>query len=70
VQVAPRGAATSIILATWFERPQPGAMSNIVLETDDIDGDVAALAACASTAQYKSDRGDGSLPSAIWTVTA
>jgi len=70
VQVAPRGAATSITLATWFERPQPGAMSDMVLETNDLDGDVAALAACASTAQYKSNRGNGSLPSAIRMVSA
>ena len=70
MQVAPRGAATSITLATWFEHPRPGAISGIVLGTNDLDGDVAALAAGASTAQYKSNRGNGSLPSAIRMVSA
>jgi catechol 2,3-dioxygenase-like lactoylglutathione lyase family enzyme len=43
VQVAPKGAATSITLVTWFETMPPGSLRGLVLETDDLDGDVAAL---------------------------
>jgi catechol 2,3-dioxygenase-like lactoylglutathione lyase family enzyme len=43
VQVAPKGAATSITLVTWFENMPPGSVSGLVLETDDLDADVAAL---------------------------
>jgi len=45
VQVAPKGAATSITLVTWFPTMPPGSVKGIVLETDDLDGDVAALTA-------------------------
>ena len=43
VQVAPKGAATSITLVTWFETMPPGSLKGLVLETDDLDGDVDAL---------------------------
>jgi catechol 2,3-dioxygenase-like lactoylglutathione lyase family enzyme len=43
VQVAPKGAATGITLVTWFESMPPGSVKGLVLETDDLDGDVAAL---------------------------
>ncbi|MDD2857277.1 MAG: VOC family protein [Candidatus Nanopelagicales bacterium] len=43
VQVRPRGAYTSITLVTWFETMRPGDVSGIVIETDDLDGDVALL---------------------------
>jgi catechol 2,3-dioxygenase-like lactoylglutathione lyase family enzyme len=43
VQVAPKGAATSITLVTWFENMPPGSVGGLVLETDDLDADVAAL---------------------------
>jgi catechol 2,3-dioxygenase-like lactoylglutathione lyase family enzyme len=45
VQVAPKGAATSITLVTWFPTMPPGSVKGVVLETDDLDGDVAALTA-------------------------
>lgn len=43
VQVAPKGAETSLTLVTWFEDMPPGSAQGIVLETDDIEADVAAL---------------------------
>lgn len=43
VQVAPKGAATSITLVTWFDTLPPGSVKGLVLETDDLDGDVADL---------------------------
>ena len=46
VQVAPKGAQTSIALVTWFPTMPPGSVKGTVLETDDLDGDVAALTAC------------------------
>jgi catechol 2,3-dioxygenase-like lactoylglutathione lyase family enzyme len=45
VQVAPRGAQTSITLVTWFPAMPAGSVKGTVLETDDLDGDVAALTA-------------------------
>ena len=43
VQVAPKGAQTSITLVTGFETMPPGSVKGIVLETDDLVADVAAL---------------------------
>lgn len=43
VQVAPKGAATSITLVTWFDTMPAGSLRGLVLETDDLDGDVAVL---------------------------
>jgi catechol 2,3-dioxygenase-like lactoylglutathione lyase family enzyme len=45
VQVAPKGAQTSITLVTWFPTMPPGSVKGTVLETDDLDGDVATLTA-------------------------
>jgi predicted enzyme related to lactoylglutathione lyase len=45
VQVAPKGADTSITLVTWFESMPAGSLRGLVLETDDLDADVAALTA-------------------------
>jgi catechol 2,3-dioxygenase-like lactoylglutathione lyase family enzyme len=45
VQVRPPGAATSITLVTWFPTMPAGAAKGTVLETGDLDGDVAALRA-------------------------
>lgn len=45
VQVAPPGAQTSITLVTWFPTMPPGSTKGTVLETDDLDADVAALTA-------------------------
>jgi catechol 2,3-dioxygenase-like lactoylglutathione lyase family enzyme len=43
VQVAPRGGATTITLVTWFDTMPAGSNRGLVLETDDLDGDVARL---------------------------
>ena len=45
VQVAPKGAATALTLVTWFPTMAPGSLRGLVFETDDLDGDVAALGA-------------------------
>jgi catechol 2,3-dioxygenase-like lactoylglutathione lyase family enzyme len=45
IQVAPRGAQTSITLVTWFPAMPAGSVKGTVLETGDLDGDVAALTA-------------------------
>ena len=45
VQVAPKGAKTSITLVTWFPTMPAGSVKGTVLETDDLDGDVAHLTA-------------------------
>jgi predicted enzyme related to lactoylglutathione lyase len=43
VQVGPRGGQTSITLVTWFATMPAGSLKGLVLETDDLDADVAAL---------------------------
>ena len=43
VQVAPKGAATSITLVTWFDSMPPGSLQGLVLETDDVDAEVERL---------------------------
>ena len=43
VQVAPKGAATTLTLVTWFPTMPPGSLKGLVLETDDLDGDVTSL---------------------------
>ena len=43
VQVRPPGGFTSITLVTWFEAMPAGQTRGTVLETDDLDGDVARL---------------------------
>lgn len=43
VQVAPPGAQTSLTLVTWIPDMVPGSLKGIVLETDDLDGDVERL---------------------------
>lgn len=47
VQVGPGmstgGGATSLTLVTWFETMPPGSLKGLVLETDDLDGDVRTL---------------------------
>ncbi len=45
VQVRPRGAETSITLVTWFESMPAGTLTGVVLETDDLEGEVARLQA-------------------------
>jgi catechol 2,3-dioxygenase-like lactoylglutathione lyase family enzyme len=43
VQVAPPGATTSVTLVTWFPSMPAGSTKGTVLETDDLEGDVADL---------------------------
>jgi catechol 2,3-dioxygenase-like lactoylglutathione lyase family enzyme len=43
VQVAPRGGEATITLVTWFETMPAGSNRGLVLETDDLDGDVERL---------------------------
>jgi catechol 2,3-dioxygenase-like lactoylglutathione lyase family enzyme len=45
VQVRPKGSQSSITLVTWFETMPPGSLKGLVLETDDLQGDVEALGA-------------------------
>jgi catechol 2,3-dioxygenase-like lactoylglutathione lyase family enzyme len=43
VQVAPPGSSTSITLVTWFPTMPAGSARGTVLETDDLEGDIAYL---------------------------
>lgn len=45
VQVAPKGAATSITLVTWFPSMPAGSLTGLVLQTADLDGDLDRLRA-------------------------
>jgi catechol 2,3-dioxygenase-like lactoylglutathione lyase family enzyme len=45
VEVAPKGGQASLTLVTWFPTMPAGSLKGLVLETDDLDGDVAALRA-------------------------
>lgn len=43
VQVAPKGATTSITLVTWFPSMSPGTLKGLVLESDALESDVATF---------------------------
>jgi len=43
VQLAPKGAATSVTLVTWFASMPAGSLRGLVLGTSTLDADVAAL---------------------------
>ena len=45
IQVVPPGGGVSLTLVTWFPTMTPGALKGLVLQTDDIHADYAALAA-------------------------
>ena len=45
VEVGPKGAQTSIALVTWLPTMASGSVKGLVLETNDLDADVAALTA-------------------------
>lgn len=45
IEVAPVGSNTTLTLVTWFPHMQPGGVTGLVLESDDIEADVAALTA-------------------------
>ncbi|GAA4184600.1 hypothetical protein GCM10022288_05500 [Gryllotalpicola kribbensis] len=43
VMVAPPGGQTALTLVTWFPSMPPGSLQGTVLESDDLERDVAAL---------------------------
>ncbi len=43
VQVRPPGAATSITLVTWFPTMPAGSTKGTVIETDDLEAEIATL---------------------------
>ena len=43
VQLAIPGSETSVTLVTWFESMPAGSLRGLVLECDDLEGDVALL---------------------------
>jgi catechol 2,3-dioxygenase-like lactoylglutathione lyase family enzyme len=43
VQLAPKGAATSVTLVTWFDSMPAGSLKGLVLNTDDIDAEIREL---------------------------
>lgn len=43
VEVAPAGSPTGITLVTWFPTMPAGSSKGLVLQTDDLDGDVTRL---------------------------
>ena len=45
VQVRPRAGETSVTLVSWFESMPAGSMRGVVIETDDLEADQAALLA-------------------------
>jgi catechol 2,3-dioxygenase-like lactoylglutathione lyase family enzyme len=43
MQVAPRGSECSLTLVTWFPTMPAGSLKGLVIESDDLDGDVEAI---------------------------
>lgn len=43
VLVSPPGSQTAITLVTWFESMLPGSVKGIVLESDDLGGEIERL---------------------------
>jgi Lactoylglutathione lyase and related lyases len=43
VQVRPKGGQTAITLVTWFPTMPPGSVKGTVVESDDLEGDLAAF---------------------------
>lgn len=43
VMVRPPGGQSAITLVTWFDSMPPGSVKGTVLETDDLEADVALL---------------------------
>jgi catechol 2,3-dioxygenase-like lactoylglutathione lyase family enzyme len=44
VQIAPKGAQTTLTLVTWFPTMAPGSLKGLLLETDTLEADIARLA--------------------------
>ena len=43
LQVAPRGATTSLTLVTWFDSMPPGSLRGLVLSSENLEADYEAL---------------------------
>jgi len=43
IQLAPPGCTTTIALVTWFDTMQPGGLQGVMLNSNNIDADVALL---------------------------
>jgi catechol 2,3-dioxygenase-like lactoylglutathione lyase family enzyme len=43
VLVSPPGAQTAMTLVTWFDSMPAGSLKGLVLDTDDLEGDLARL---------------------------
>ena len=43
IEVTPKGGATTFTLVTWFPQMPAGTLQGVVLTSDDIEGDYAAL---------------------------
>ncbi|MEU5883876.1 VOC family protein [Spirillospora sp. NPDC047279] len=54
LEVAPPGAATSLVLTTWLEM-EPGGVTGLMLETADLDADLARLRDAGVTAHGPTD---------------
>ena len=49
VQLGLTGGGAGLTLVAWFEAMPPGGLAGLVLSSDDVDGDVARLAAAGVT---------------------
>lgn len=45
IELSPAAGSATITLVTWFEQMPPGSAQGLVLETSDIEADVATLQA-------------------------
>lgn len=43
LQVSPVGSQASLTLVTWFDEMPAGSLRGLVIETDDLDADYAAM---------------------------
>ena len=43
IQLAPPGQSVTIALVTWFEQMRPGGLQGVMVNTEDIDAEHAAL---------------------------
>ena len=43
MRVRPAGAETAITLVTWFDSMPAGSLTGLVLETDDVEGELQRL---------------------------
>jgi catechol 2,3-dioxygenase-like lactoylglutathione lyase family enzyme len=49
VQIAPKGAPTSVSLVTWFDSMAPGSMKGLMFETDTFEEDIERLKGASVT---------------------